>query len=109
MPIRHRAHFFLARLQPRAAFAILSKMFNEAVLDHFRDPRNAGELPGATATVEVSSPRKETALPRFGLRQLLRPAEDVTADGIADLDRGGSTGQLSGIAAGRENDRERLR
>ena len=24
--------------------------------------------------------------------------EDVTADGIADLDRGGSTGQLSGIA-----------
>jgi nitrogen fixation NifU-like protein len=31
-------------------------MFNEAVLDHFRNPRNAGELPGATATVEVSNP-----------------------------------------------------
>lgn len=31
-------------------------MFSEAVLDHFRNPRNAGELPEATATVEVSNP-----------------------------------------------------
>ena len=31
-------------------------MFSEAVLDHFRNPRNSGELPGATATVEVSNP-----------------------------------------------------
>jgi nitrogen fixation NifU-like protein len=31
-------------------------MFSEAVLDHFRNPRNAGELQGATATVEVSNP-----------------------------------------------------
>jgi nitrogen fixation protein NifU and related proteins len=31
-------------------------MFSEAVLDHFRNPRNAGEVPGATATVEVSNP-----------------------------------------------------
>jgi len=31
-------------------------MFSEAVLDHFRNPRNAGELPGATATVEVRNP-----------------------------------------------------
>jgi nitrogen fixation NifU-like protein len=31
-------------------------MFSEAVLDHFRNPRNAGELPGATVTVEVSNP-----------------------------------------------------
>src|SRR5207302_7100136 len=38
------------------AFGILSGMFSEAVLDHFRNPRNAGELPGATATVEVSNP-----------------------------------------------------
>jgi nitrogen fixation NifU-like protein len=36
--------------------AILSDMFSEAVLDHFRNPRNAGELAGATATVEVSNP-----------------------------------------------------
>src|SRR2546430_16800117 len=40
----------------RSAFGILSGMFSEAVLDHFRNPRNAGELPGATATVEVSNP-----------------------------------------------------
>jgi nitrogen fixation NifU-like protein len=31
-------------------------MFSETVLDHFRNPRNAGELSGATATVEVSNP-----------------------------------------------------
>jgi nitrogen fixation NifU-like protein len=31
-------------------------MFSAAVLDHFRNPRNAGELPGATATIEVSNP-----------------------------------------------------
>jgi nitrogen fixation NifU-like protein len=31
-------------------------MFSEAVLDHFLNPRNVGELPGATATVEASNP-----------------------------------------------------
>jgi len=47
---------FLTRCSCGTAFAILSKMFSEAVLDHFRNPRNAGELTGATATVEVSNP-----------------------------------------------------
>ncbi len=31
-------------------------MFSHVVLDHFKNPRNAGELPGATASVEVSNP-----------------------------------------------------
>jgi nitrogen fixation NifU-like protein len=31
-------------------------MFSETLLDHFRNPRNAGELPGADASVEVSNP-----------------------------------------------------
>jgi nitrogen fixation protein NifU and related proteins len=31
-------------------------MFSAMVLDHFQRPRNAGELPGATAIVEVSNP-----------------------------------------------------
>jgi nitrogen fixation protein NifU and related proteins len=31
-------------------------MFSEALLDHFRNPRNAGELPEATAKVKVSNP-----------------------------------------------------
>jgi nitrogen fixation NifU-like protein len=31
-------------------------MFSEAVLDHFRNPRNAGELPDADAAIEVSNP-----------------------------------------------------
>ena len=35
---------------------MLSNLFSDAVLDHFKNPRNAGELPGATAKVEVSNP-----------------------------------------------------
>jgi nitrogen fixation NifU-like protein len=31
-------------------------MFTDAVLDHFRNPRNAGELPSADAIIEVSNP-----------------------------------------------------
>jgi nitrogen fixation NifU-like protein len=35
---------------------MLFVMFSETLLDHFRNPRNAGELPGADASVEVSNP-----------------------------------------------------
>ena len=31
-------------------------MFSAQVLDHFQSPRNAGELEGATATVELTNP-----------------------------------------------------
>jgi nitrogen fixation NifU-like protein len=31
-------------------------MFSKQVLDHFKNPRNAGELSGATAVAEVSNP-----------------------------------------------------
>ena len=31
-------------------------MFSEVLLDHFRNPRNAGNLPDASATVEVTNP-----------------------------------------------------
>jgi nitrogen fixation protein NifU and related proteins len=31
-------------------------MFNEIILEHFRQPRNAGELAGATALAEVTNP-----------------------------------------------------
>lgn len=31
-------------------------MFSQAVLDHFQNPRNAGELAGATRVVEVANP-----------------------------------------------------
>ena len=46
----------MLRCSSGAAFGILSGVFSEAVLDHFRNPRNAGELPSATATIEVSNP-----------------------------------------------------
>ena len=39
-----------------ARFPHSKSMFSEAVLDHFRNPRNAGELPGATVTIEVTNP-----------------------------------------------------
>ncbi len=32
------------------------RLYSSAVLDHFREPRNSGELAGADATVEVSNP-----------------------------------------------------
>jgi nitrogen fixation protein NifU and related proteins len=31
-------------------------VFNETLLDHFHNPRNAGDLPDASATVEVCNP-----------------------------------------------------
>ena len=31
-------------------------MYSAQVLEHFKNPRNAGDLPNATATVEVSNP-----------------------------------------------------
>ena len=31
-------------------------MYSAALLDHFKNPRNAGDLPDATAVVEVSNP-----------------------------------------------------
>src|SRR6202011_1569251 len=31
-------------------------MFSDSVLDHFQNPRNAGELAGADAKIEVSNP-----------------------------------------------------
>lgn len=45
-----------APLQSAAVIAILLRMFSDAVIDHFRTPRNAGELLDADATVEVSNP-----------------------------------------------------
>jgi nitrogen fixation NifU-like protein len=36
--------------------SILSAMFSDVVLAHFRSPHNAGDLPDATATVEVTNP-----------------------------------------------------
>jgi NifU-like protein involved in Fe-S cluster formation len=32
------------------------RVFSEKLLDHFRNPRNTGDLPDAAATVEVSNP-----------------------------------------------------
>lgn len=31
-------------------------MYSQKVLDHFHHPRNVGEIPGATAVVEVTNP-----------------------------------------------------
>ena len=42
-------------------------MYSDAVLDHFRNPRNVGDLPDATATVEVTNPVCGDVL-RLGVR-----------------------------------------
>jgi nitrogen fixation NifU-like protein len=34
----------------------VTSLYSPAVLDHFKNPRNAGDLPDATAEVEVSNP-----------------------------------------------------
>ena len=51
-------------------------MFSKAVLEHFRNPRNAGELPDATATVEVSNPV---------CRDVLKLAARVAGERIAEV------------------------
>jgi len=43
-------------LPPFRSCFILSSMFTDRLLDHFRNPHNVGELAGATATVEVTNP-----------------------------------------------------
>ncbi len=34
----------------------MSSLYSPAVLDHFQNPRNVGDFPGATVHVEVSNP-----------------------------------------------------
>ena len=46
----------MAVLRGGRSTGILRSMYSTAVLDHFKNPRNAGELPDATVTVEVSNP-----------------------------------------------------
>jgi nitrogen fixation protein NifU and related proteins len=46
-------HFFTAANFLRAQGSFL---FNDAILEHFRNPHNAGDLSDASATVEVTNP-----------------------------------------------------
>ena len=48
--------YSFCELRHNRTAAILFAMFSQELLDHFQHPRNAGELPGATATIEVSNP-----------------------------------------------------
>jgi nitrogen fixation protein NifU and related proteins len=55
---RHAGAFFVVHLPLDTGHCSLDTfhMFSDALLDHFQHPRNAGELPGASARVEVSNP-----------------------------------------------------
>jgi len=43
-------------LSKSSAAVYTVSVFSETLLDHFRNPRNAGDLPDASVTVEVSNP-----------------------------------------------------
>jgi len=65
-------------------------MYSERVLDHFQQPRNAGELPGADAEVEVENP---------ACGDILRIAAKFDGQRIADI-RFRARGCTASIAAG---------
>jgi nitrogen fixation NifU-like protein len=65
-------------------------MYSPAVLDHFQNPRNAGALENATATVEVSNPV---------CGDVLRLAARVVEGCIADV-RFQARGCVTAIACG---------
>src|SRR5580693_1510289 len=37
-------------------FTVGELMYSQQLLDHFQNPRNAGEIPGADATAEIENP-----------------------------------------------------
>ncbi len=51
-------------------------MYSAQLLDHFQNPRNAGDLPGADATAEITNP---------ACGDVLRLAIRVNAGRIADI------------------------
>ena len=87
-------------------------MFSAKLLDHFEHPRNAGELAGATARVEVSNPVCGDVL-RLGaivedgavreVRFLCRGCTAAIACGSAltELVRGRDVREMEGISAER--------
>lgn len=43
-------------VERQLCWLILCGVFSETLLDHFRNPRNSGDLPDATATAQVTNP-----------------------------------------------------
>ena len=64
-------------------------VFNDAILDHFRNPRNAGDLPDATATVDVTNPV---------CGDVLRLAVRLDAEGCVSAARFRTQGCVAAIA-----------
>ncbi len=65
-------------------------MYSERLLDHFRNPRNVGELPGPAVTVEVTNP---------ACGDILRLSALVREDRVAEV-RYKVRGCTASIAAG---------
>jgi len=65
-------------------------MFNEIIIGHFRNPRNAGDLPDANARVEVSNPV---------CGDILRLSARIAGNRIEDV-RFKAQGCVAAIAAG---------
>src|SRR6266566_2219546 len=77
------------------------KMFSEAVLDHFRNPRNAGELRDATAAVEVTNPVCGDVLRLFARFESGRIAEArFLCRGCTPAEARGITAEFLSLALG---------
>jgi NifU-like protein involved in Fe-S cluster formation len=70
--------------------SLMTTAYSSTVLDHFKNPRNAGPLPGATLTVEVTNPV---------CGDLMRLSA-IIADGRITAARFQTQGCVAAIAAG---------
>ncbi len=86
-------------------------MYSETLLDHFRNPRNVGELPPPALTVEVTNPacgdilRLSASFEDDRVRQVLYKVRGCTASiaagsALTEWMRGKTRGELRMLKAG---------
>jgi nitrogen fixation NifU-like protein len=96
-------------------FPYTQAMFSEKLLDHFRNPRNAGELAEPAVTVEVSNPVCGDVLRLSALMEGGRITETrfkiqgcvaaiASGSALTELLTGKTPGEAKGISAGQISD-----
>src|SRR5688500_2308130 len=90
-------------MQPSDRSAQISALYQEMILDHYRKPRNKGELPDADASVLMKNPLcgdEITLHVRFGENAI----EDVTFSGRGCSISQASASMMTQLLKGRELD-----